>query len=332
MNERTQGQSHVARSLLSALAAFAWSGPTLGAEYPNRPVRLVVPFPPGGGASDFQARTLGPKLGEQLRQQIVIDNRPGANGTIGLETVARASADGHTLLLGFMSALTINPVLYSKISYDPVRDFASISMVSRPTLVLVANPSFPANSVKELIALAKATPGKISYGSPGVGNGNHIAGEMLKSIAGIDLVHVPYKGAPLMMVDVMAGQVPIAFVAMATAMPHVRAGKLKALMVISNQRSVVMPEIPTTAELGMSALEQANGWFGILAPARTPKAVISRLNEEIVKVMQPPDIRERFVAQGLEPVTTTPDEFEAVIKSDLVRWAKLIKQAGIRAE
>ena len=313
------------------LAAFAWSGSTLAAEYPSRALRLVVSFPPGGSA-DFQARILGPKLTEQLGQQIVVDNRSGGSGVVALELVAKSAADGYTLLLGPMSGLTMNPALFSKLPYDSVKDFAPISMTSRVTLALVANSSLPANSVKELIALAKASPGKLSYGSTGIGNVTHLAGEMLKTIAGIDMVHVPYKGAGPQLIDVMGGNVAVGFVSLTGAIPHVRGGRLKALVVTSKQRSSAAPDIPTVSEVGMPDIEIATGWFGILAPARTPKAVISRLNAEIVKAIQMPEVHTRFTGQGLDPATSTVEEFAALIKSDLVRWAQVIKQAGIRAE
>lgn len=330
MNGKEKG-SFITAWLLSPLAVFAWSASIPAAEYPSRPVRLVVSFPPGGSA-DFQARILGPKLGEQLRQQIVIDNRSGGGGVIALELVAKSHADGHTLLLGPMSSLAINPALYSKLPYDSMKDFAPITMTSRVTLALAAGPSLPANSVKELIALAKASPGKLSYGSTGIGNVTHLAGEMLNSMSGIDLVHVPYKGAGPQLIDVMSGSVTVGFVSLTAAVPHVRAGRLKAFLVTSKQRASAAPDIPTVSEIGMPDLEIATGWFGILAPARTPRAVLSRLNTDIVKIIQSPEVQERFVGQGLDPATSTADEFAALIRSDLVRWAKVVKQAGIRQQ
>ena len=318
--------SWLALAGLATLALPAW---TFAADYPSRPVRLVVTFPPGG-AADILARTISPTLAEQLRQQIVVDNRPGANGAIGFELVAQSPADGYTLLLGFTTGVAINPVL-SKVSYDPEKDFAAVSMLSRTPMILIAGRSFPANSVKELIALAKATPGKISYGSPGTGNPNHIAGELFKSLAGVDLVHVPYKGAGPVMVDVIGGHVPIGFVTLAAALPQLRAGKLKSLAITSDRRWSALPDVPTMSEAGVRGLEVVE-WFGILAPARTPKALISRLNEEIVKAVRSPEIQARLTEQGLEPVTTTSDEFVAIIRSDIVKWSKAIKQTGIRAE
>jgi len=235
------------------------------------------------------------------------------------------------LLMGFTTGVAVNPLLVAKIPYDPVKDFTGVSMLARTPMVLIANPAFQARSVQELIALAKASPGKIAYGSPGTGNPNHLAGELFKSMAGVDLVHVPYKGAALVITDVIAGHVPVAFVTLPAALPQVRAGKVKALAVTSDKRSPVALDIPTMSEAGLLGLDISE-WFGILVPAGTPKAVLSRLNEEIVKAVHSPEVRERFTAQGLEPATTTIDEFAAVIKSDIGKLARIIKQAGIRAE
>ena len=331
MNGQRGKHFHVAGWLMSPLAVVAWCGPTPAADYPNRPLRLVVSFPPGGSA-DFQARILGPKLTEQLQQQIVIDNRSGGSGVVALEIVAKSAADGYTLLLGPMSALTMNPAMFSRLPYDSVKDFAPISMTSRVTLALVANASLQANSVKELIALAKGSPGKLSYGSTGVGNVTHLAGEMLKSNGGIDLVHVPYKGAGPQIIDVMSGNVAVGFTSLTAAIPHLRTGRLKVLVVTSKQRASAAPDVPTVSEVGMPDLEINSGWFGLLAPAHTPKAVLSRLNAETVKAIRSPEVQQRFVGQGLDPASSTAEEFSALIKSDLARWAKVIKQAGIRVE
>ena len=329
MNGKGEGSS-ISGWLLVPLAAFAWST-SIAADYPNRPMRLLVTFPPGGSA-DFQARILGTKLTDQLGQQIVVDNRSGASGIVAVELVAKSPADGYTLLLGPLSALAINPALFSKLPYDTVKDFAPISLTSRVTLALAAGPSLPVNSVKELIALAKASPGKLSYGSTGIGNVTHLAGEMLKSLGGVDLVHVPYRGAGPQLIDVMSGNVSVGFVSLTAAIPHMRAGRLKVLVVTSKQRSSAAPDVPTVSEIGMPDIEIASGWFGILAPARTPRAVLSRLNAEIVKAIHTPEVQERFIGQGLDPVSSTADEFSALIKSDLVKWAKIVKQAGIRAQ
>jgi tripartite-type tricarboxylate transporter receptor subunit TctC len=320
----------LALGLFLSVATLISPAGSLAADYPSKPLRLVVPFPPGG-AADILARGLAPKLGAQLGQQIVVDNRPGANGVIGFDLVARAPADGYTLLMGFTTGVAVNPLLVAKIPYDPVKDFTGVSMLARTPMVLIANPAFQVRSVQELIALAKVTPGKITYGSPGTGNPNHLAGELFKSMAGINLVHVPYKGAALVITDVIAGHVPIAFVTLAAALPQVRAGKLKALAITGDKRASAAPDIPTMSEAGLSGVEISE-WFGILVPAGTPKAVLSRLNDEIVKAVHSPEVNKRFTEQGLEPIATTTDEFAAVIKSDIDKLAGIIKQAGIRAE
>ena len=312
--------------VLSTLAVPGW---TFAADFPSRPLRLVVPFPPGG-AADILARGISPRLSGQLRQQMIVDNLPGANGVIGFEVVARSPADGHTLLLGFTTGVAINPLLVSKVSYDPEKDFVPISMLSRTPMTLIVSPSFPANSVKDLVALAKATPGKLTYASPGTGNPNHIAGELFKLSAGVDLVHVPYKGAGPVMTDVIGGHVPVAFVTLAAALPQLRAGKLKLLAITSDRRWSALPDVPTMSEAGVRGLEIVE-WFGILAPAGTPKAVIARLNEEIVTAVRSPEVQARLVEQGLEPVTTTSEEFRTVIRSDIAKWSKAIKQMGISA-
>ena len=330
MNGKGEG-SPISAWLAASLAVCAWSAAMAAADYPTRPLRLVISFPPGGSA-DFQSRIIGPNLTEQMGQQVVVDNRPGGSGIVALELVAKAHADGYTLLLGPMSGLTMNPSLFAKLPYDSVHDFAPISLTSRVTLALAAGPSLQVNALKDLIALAKASPGKLSYGSTGVGNTTHLAGEMLKSLAGIDLIHVPYKGAGPQLVDVMSGNVSVGFVSLTAAIPHVRSGRLKALLVTSKQRNGAAPDIPTAAEVGMAEIEIASGWFGILAPARTSKAIVARLNTEVVNAVNAADVQGRFLGQGLDPATSTADEFAALIKSEIERWGKVIKQAGIRVE
>jgi tripartite-type tricarboxylate transporter receptor subunit TctC len=312
------------------LTAIAMTDAGIAADYPSKPVRLVVPFPPGG-TLDILARGLAPDLATHLGQQIVIENRPGANGVIGYDLVARAPADGYTLLIGGGSGIAVHPALLPKLPYDPVRAFAPVSMLASFPSVLIANLSFPASSVPELIALAKATPGKLSYGSPGTGNINHLVGESFKSLAGVDLVHVPYKGAALVITDVIAGHVPIGFVLLPGALPQVRAGKLKALAVTTNQRVAAAPNLPTMAEAGIPGLDLVD-WAGILVPAGTPNEVISRLNQDISKVVRSTEVRQRWIDQGLEPRATTSDELAAAIKSDVDKWGKIVRDTGIRSE
>lgn len=316
--------------LLSLLTTFASTNVGIAADYPVKPVRLVVPFPPGG-TLDILARGLAPDLAGQLGQPIVVENRPGANGVIGYDLVARAPADGYTLLIGGGSGIAVHPALLSKLPYDPVKAFAPVSMLATFPSVLIATPSFPANSVQELIALAKATPGKLTYGSPGTGNVNHLVGEKFKSLAGVDLVHAPYKGAALVITDVIAGHVPIGFVLLPGALPQMRAGKLKALAVTSDQRVGATPNLPTMAEAGVPGLDLFD-WAGILVPAGTPNEVISRLTQSISKVVRSPEIRQRWIEQGLEPRAATPDELAAVIKSDVDKWGRIVREAGIRVE
>jgi tripartite-type tricarboxylate transporter receptor subunit TctC len=316
--------------VLLGMAAIASPPRAIAADYPSRPLRLVVPFPPGG-AADILARGVVPAFSERLRQQIVVDNRPGANGVIGFELVARSPADGYTLLLGFTSGVAINPFLVSKASYDPERDFAPVSMLSRTPMTLIASPFFAAKSVQDLIAMAKGAPGKLSYASPGTGNPNHLAGELFKMAAGVNLVHVPYKGAGPAMVDVMAGHVPIAFVTLAAALPQVRAGKLKSLAITSDMRWPALPGVPTMVEAGLKGVDVVE-WFGLLAPTRTARAVISRLADETVRIVGSTDIQQRLIEQGLEPVATSGDQFAAVIRSDIIKLSKVIKQAGIRID
>ncbi|HTO50459.1 MAG TPA: tripartite tricarboxylate transporter substrate binding protein [Burkholderiales bacterium] len=312
------------------LTTFAPTDAGVAADYPVKPVRLVVPFPPGG-TLDILARGLAPDLAGRLGQQIVVENRPGANGVIGYELVARAPADGYTMLIGGGSGIAVHPALLSKLSYDPVKAFAPVSMLATFPSVLIATPSFPANSVEELIALAKATPGKLTYGSPGTGNVNHLVGETFKSLAGVDLVHAPYKGAALVVTDVIAGHIPIGFVLLPGALPQMRAGKLKALAVTSDQRVSAAPDLPTMAEAGVSGLDLFD-WAGILVPAGTPHEVISRLNRDIAKAVRSPEIRRRWIEQGFEPRVTTTDGLAAAIQSDVDKWGRIVRQAGIRAE
>ncbi|GAA4355951.1 tripartite tricarboxylate transporter substrate binding protein [Variovorax defluvii] len=312
--------------LALAASALARTAPALAETFPNGPIKLVVPFP-AGGTADFVARLAGDRLSAQLKVPVVIDNRVGANGNIATEAVARAPADGQTLLLGSTPNLTINPALYKKVNFGTLKDFAPITMLAQAPNVLVVHPSLGVNSVAELIAAAKARPGKILFASGGNGSTGHLAGEMLQHAAGIQLTHVPYRGGPQAVTDLIGGQVQMLFFTVPTVMPHVRAGKLKALAVSSLRRSPVLPDLPTVAESGIPGFD-ATPWFGLLAPAGTPRAVIDRISLEIAKAWGDEDIKAKLAGQGAEPWTTTPEQFTAQLKADLVRWPEAVKRSG----
>jgi tripartite-type tricarboxylate transporter receptor subunit TctC len=297
--------------------------------YPVRPIRMIVAYPPGGG-TDIVGRMMGQRLGENLGQTVVVDNRGGATGNIGTEIAAHATADGYTLLMGNVAPNAINVSLFKKLPFDPVKDFAPVSLVAVTPNILVVQPSSPVKTVKDLIALAKSKPGTLNFPSAGVGSSSHLAGEMLKSMAGIDMVHVPYKGGGPALVALLSGQVQLMFATLPAAMPHVKSGKLRPVAVTTSHRSQALPELPTIAESGVAGYEAAT-WYGLLAPAGTPKAIVDRLHAEIVKILAT-DTRQRLAAQGFEPAGTTPAEFAGYIKSEIVKWVKVIKAAGIRPE
>jgi tripartite-type tricarboxylate transporter receptor subunit TctC len=313
----------VAASLLIAIPVLAQTG------YPSKPVRFIVPSSAGGG-TDIIARAIAQKLSEALGQQFVVENKPGAGQMIGLEAAARAPADGHTLVMS-ASTLAINPVMYKKVPYDPLRDFAPITQAASLPNVLVVHPSLPVKSVAELIALAKREPGKIAYASAGVGTSPQMSVELLKSLAGIDLLHVPYKGTTPGVVDLLAGQVGVMTPNVLTALPHIKAGKLRALAVTSGKRSEALPDVPTIAEAGVAGYESVQ-WYGVLAPAGTARAIVERLHAEIVRALRAGDVRERLAADGAEPVGSSPEEFAAFIRAEIVKWAKVAKAAGIQPE
>jgi tripartite-type tricarboxylate transporter receptor subunit TctC len=308
------------------LTAFAHS---YAQEYPARPVRIVVPFAPGGG-TDLSARIIAQKLGENLGASFIVENRPGAAGIVGTESVAKAKPDGYALLV-VSSSHAINPAMYPKLPYDTARDFAPVSLLlSGPTL-LVAHPSLPAKNSRELIALAKARPGMLTFASAGHGTPPHMAGELFKSMAGIDVTHIPYKGNGPAYTDLMAGQVSLMFPNIATSLPYVKTGRMRALGVGSKQRSAIAPEIPTVDESGLPGYEMSS-WFGLLAPAGTPAAVITRLQQEIARIFKQPEVREKLFAQGVEPVGGTPQEFTAFLNNEFTQWAKVIKSSGLKPE
>ena len=315
-------------TLLAATSA-ALSSCSLAQTYPTKAVRLIVPFSAGGGA-DIVARAIAQKLGDALAQQVVVDNRTGAAAIIGTELAAKSAADGYTLILGQTGPNSINPSLYERLPYDALKDFAPITLATTYPYVLVVHPSIPAKTVKALIALAKSRPNELSFASAGNGAANHLAGELFKSMAGIHMVHVPYKASAPALIDVLGGHVSMMLDPVITAMPHVKIGKLRALGITSLKRTSAASELPTFAETGLPGFE-AIGWHGILAPAGTPREILMRLNSEIVNVLRNPDIRARFAEQGADPVGNTPEQFLDFLKSDLTKWAKVIKAAGVRA-
>ena len=311
-------------------AALALSIASVHAQsYPDRPVRAVVPFPAGGG-TDILARLLLQRLGERLNANFVIDNRAGAGGTIGTDIVAKAAPDGYTVLVA-SSSHTINPSVYRKLAYEPLRDFAPITILASGPGLLVVHPAVPAKSVKELIALGKAKPGQLNYASAGNGTPPHLAAELFKSMAGVDFVHVPYKGNVPAFTDLLSGSVSLSFPTITSGLPQVRAGKLRALGVTSRQRSSVIPDVPTIAEAGLPGYE-ASTWYGVLAPARTPPPIVATLHEHTSAVLKLADVRERLLAQGLEPVANTPVQFAAIISDELVKWKKVVAAAGMKVE
>ena len=320
-------------ALAAAAAGISSGGFAASADdpgrYPERPVRLLVGFAPGGG-TDTTARAIANKLSQSLGQQVIIDNRPGAAGNIATQIVANASPDGYTLLMGTIAALAINPTLYGNLPFDPVGDFAPITQAVNSTNVLVVHPSVKANNVQELVALAKASPGKVLYGSSGVGGAGHLAGELFCTLAGVKMTHVPYKGGGPVMIDLIAGQVQSVFATAATAIPHIKTGKIRPLGVTTLKRAGMLPDIPTIAEQGLKGFD-ANNWYGLLAPAKTPRPIVQKLNAEVVKALQMPDIKQYLFSQGLDPAPTTPEEFGAYIKSEMAKWAKVVRAAGASA-
>jgi tripartite-type tricarboxylate transporter receptor subunit TctC len=298
--------------------------------YPQRPVRIVVPFPAGGPA-DALARMVGDKLQASLGQPVVVDNRPGAGGNIGLELVAKSPPDGHTLALAPAGNLTVNPSLYRNVPYDVARDFAPVTVIAAVPNVLVVNAQVPAKDLAELIAYAKANPAKLNYASPGPGSGAHLAGELLKSSAGIEMVHVPFNGIAPAVTAVVGGDVQVMFAGSTSAMPHVATGKLRALGVASPKRMVSTPALPTIDESGLPGFD-VTSWYSIVAPAATPPRVVERLQQEIAKALDTPDVKAKLAALGAEPVGNTPAEFAAMIKSESAKWGKIVREAGIKPE
>lgn len=324
---KKQSNVSVAFGLLIVLVGLALQ--CRAQNYPNRAVRVIVPFAAGGPA-DTLARGIGQKLSAALGQPIVIDDRPGANSNLGTELVAKAAPDGYTLLLT-ANTLTINPSLYTNLTYDSLRDFAPITLVASSILVLVVHPSVPARTVEELVALAKSQPGRLLYGSPGSGSPPHLAGEMFNTIAEVKLVHVPYKGITQALADLLGNQISLMFPAAPLALPQARSGKLRALATTGAKRAPAAPELPTIAEAGLPGYE-VTLWYGLLAPAGTPPGIIDRLHRELVRIVQQKDLLEQWAALGADPLYDTPEKFAAYLRTDLTKWGRVVRASGAKID
>jgi tripartite-type tricarboxylate transporter receptor subunit TctC len=320
----------LASSLSACCTVVVCADVAHGQTYPSRPIRLIVPFPPGGG-NDILARTVGQRLTEVIGQQIVVDNRAGAGGVIGATTAAQALPDGYTLFLGSVGNLAHNPALKENLPYNPVRDFAAVSLLATSSFILLVNPSVPAKSVQDLIALAKASPGKLDYASSGSGSSLHMAMELFRAATGIDMLHVPYKGANAMMVDLVSGRVHVVFTTMPPALPHVKSGKLRALGVSTAKRAAATPDVPTIAESGVTGFDVSN-WQGITAPLKTPQPIVLKLNRDLNATLKLAGMSDALAAQGLEAAGGTPEEFGKLIKSEIAKYTRVVKAAGIKAD
>ena len=297
--------------------------------YPAKAVRMIVAYPPGGG-TDIVGRLMAQKMTETMGQTFIVENRGGATGNIGTEAAARATPDGYTILMGNVAPNAINVSLFAKMPYDPVTDFEPVSLVAVTPNILVVHPALPVKTTKHLIALAKARPGTLNYPSAGIGSSSHLAGELLAILAHVDIVHVPYKGGGPALIDLLSGQMQIMFATMPAAMPHVKSGKVRPVAVTTIKRSQAMPELPTIGETVKDY--EASTWYGLLVPARTPKNIVSTLHGQIVKILSAREMKDKLIAQGFEPVGGTPEEFGAYIKSEIAKWGKVIRTAGIKPE
>lgn len=318
--------------MLAALALHAGSSyaqTSTGAAYPVKPIRMIIGFP-AGGVTDIVGRATGQKLSELLGQPVVVENVPGAAGIIGTERGAKAAPDGYTVLLASNGPFAINPSMYAKLPYDPIRDFALLSMIATVPFAVVVNPVVPAGNLKQLVALAKARR-NLSYASAGVGSTAHLAGEYLKSFAGFQALHVPYKGSVPALTDLMGGQVDMMVEAVPSALPFVRSKKLRAIAVTAGKRAASLPDVPTTREAGYAGFE-VGSWFGLVAPGATPRDIVTRLSQALVTGLGSPDLRERLATQGAEPASSSPEAFASLLRDEIARWAKVIRNAGIRAE
>ncbi len=315
---------------LCLLALAPWPMPAQTQDaWPSKPIRLILPFPPGG-PTDILGRIVSERLSGSLGQPVVVENRGGAGGNVGAEAAARSAPDGYTILL-VSNPIAISPSLYTKLNYDPQKDFAPVSLLATVPNVMVTHPSVPAHTLQEFIALAKSRPGKMNFGSGGAGTSNHAAGELFNIVAGVKLVHVPYKGVNLAMNDVLAGQIQLVVIGVPAAGPHIKAGRLRALAVIAPQRLPALPDVPTVAEAGLPNFEVTT-WYGVLAPAGTPKPIIGRLNTDLGRIMHSPDLKERLAAMATEPATGTPEEFADFIKRETAKWAGVVRDAGLKVD
>jgi tripartite-type tricarboxylate transporter receptor subunit TctC len=315
--------------VFASLAVIATSV-AMAQPYPSKPIRFVVPYP-AGGPLDTVARLLGQKVSESTKQPVIVDNKPGAGGNIGADAVAKAAPDGYTILMGAVATHAINPYLYASMPYDAARDFIPVTQIASTPNVLVVNPSVPASNVREFIAYAKANPGKLNFGSGSTGSAGHLAGELFKTMAGVDMTHVPYKGAAPAMNDLIGGQIQLMFDNLASSLAQVRAGRIKALAVTTAKRSPLAPELPTIAESGLPGFD-INTWFGLFVPAGTPREVVERLHTEFTRALAAPEVREKMLNLGAVPVGSTPEEFAAYVRAEAGRYARVVKSSGARAD
>lgn len=331
VNIRPSSATAIAAALIAAFGMSAFHAPEVSAQaWPTKPLRWIVPFPPGGG-NDTVARAVGQRLAESLGQGVAIDNRPGAGGTIGADLAARAPADGYTLFLAGVASHGINPALGGKLPYDPLRDFTAVSLLATAPLILVVHPSLPVKSVKEVIGLARARPGALNFSSNGRGSSSHMAAELFGSLAQVKMVHVPYKGFAPALADLLGGRVEVMFSSIVAILPHVNAGKVRGLATTGATRSPATPTLPTVAEAGVKGYETAS-WYGVVAPAGTPAAIVERLATEMGRIVRLPAMREQLLADGAIPVGSTPQAFDAHIKTELARWSKLVREAKLQSE
>ena len=318
------------KAMLLSLTLLTGASAASAQTFPSRPMRIVVPFPPGGG-TDIGTRILAQKLQEAWGQPVVVENKPGAAGIVGTDLTAKSTPDGHTIMMGNIGTHAINVSLYKQLSYDPVKDFAPVSMVADLPLLLLVHPSVPAKSVQELIALAKSQPGKLNFSSSGAGGSMHVAAELFKSMAGVDMVHIPYKGGAPAVADLISGQVPLSFATVLETIQFVKAGKVRALAVTNDRRSVALPDLPTISEAGLPGY-QSISWLALFAPAGTPKDIVNKISAEAVRILKLPDVRERLLAQGAEPIGSTPEQLAATLAKDIAKYARVIRESGYKPE